>query len=805
MPLWNELQNDFSAGEVGPRLLMREDDPGHKKAVLFMENFYPTLQGTANRTPGTRYMYEIGEQENARIFPYLTPFNRNTIVEMTPHDGVTPGDIRIVDAIRDANDPTPTDLGGGTFEIWKHQVPNYQLRESFFPWDMTPDGVVIDSVGQGGELGWQLLPEGGGFGGVARDYPPGTTDLVPTCTMENSFVPPENTNEVVILLQLGYEQLSTTSPPAPPNDKDVTLEVWTGPGRTGTQIIGLESVSTTLSDLSSGERYDNLISLSNFWAGGTRYYISLSWTATAGPGSSDVSTPSFFVNNLGVLCPETVTITDTTLSAVVPYLADELDAVQYVQSPYTNSARGNPYGKQIVFTHPNYPPKELVWDGSTFAFQDIAFTNTVEFGIEWSDPKTGGTGYPAACTSHLGRLVLGGSSLEDQSANNNPKGTYTETTWSTVVGKWYEFTDITATDYVPTPADSVEATSIYRSPIKWLASQKNLLVGAEEMEYVISADGIFQPADLGVFMQSTHGSSTVQPVGLGQFVLFAAEGGRKLRAMQYVDEDQGWVAPDMGLQHPTFFDTGIRRLVRMRNPHQMVVSVRGDGQLGLLHYDTNANILGLSRYNPGDKVVDACVIPDDNGDDILYLMVRRKRLGTWRLNIEYIPLWYGSGTTFQYTNNAVVGFNSVPSPTVSGLDHLESKFVQAVGDGEYFGTFQVVGGEITLPQDVVGYAVGRASVASMTLLPLITVDPDSKKRYAGIKVRTINSSRPMINGERDNATQTAPGIPGQVDVVYDSDIANFGFDVGQQITISENEPIRTEILGVWGKVRGSAA
>ncbi len=49
-----EIQRDFSGGEISQRMFMRDDLEIHGKSLLTMENFIPTMQGTAVRAPGTR-------------------------------------------------------------------------------------------------------------------------------------------------------------------------------------------------------------------------------------------------------------------------------------------------------------------------------------------------------------------------------------------------------------------------------------------------------------------------------------------------------------------------------------------------------------------------------------------------------------------------------------------------------------------------------------------------------------------------------------------------------------------------------
>lgn len=796
--LWREVQNDFSGGEVDARVLMRDDQPGHKKSVLEMLNFMLTLQGTATRTPGTRFVYEVpGAPETVRLFPYLTPDNKRALVEMTPHDGVSPGEIRVIEDIKFTTDPdyaSQVEVDGGTVTAWRHVVPNYQLREGFFPWTM----IVEEYTGRDGDqLGWTMLPGGNGFSGTARDWKaPELEEEV--LEMENSFIVPENCTTLILDAHLQYANnyaIQTLE-----DEKTASLEIRSTSGGAA------DIFSYDLTDLPISATFKELLIVTGTFTAGQELFIAFKFEATKGEGKDAASVPNFNVYRLGVMAPVSVEVASDTSVGDVDYTADQLKEVQFVQSPYTDSTRGNTYGKQIAFAQGDHEPMELVYTDPGYEFRAIFTTDADQNYLQWNWATRG---YPAACTSFNGRLVLAGTS---EAPLGTPLGGNNEEVWCTEVGKWYKFT--TAADIISNPQawQSVNLATTYRSPIKWVIGQKRLLIGAEAMEYNIVSEGIFQNGDIDAEMQTTHGSSHVQPVGMGQYILFAAEAGRKLRSMKYFRDDDGWIAPDLTLAHPGLFNSGIVRMVRMRNPHQITVVVKGDGDIAILHQDTYANIMGWSRIHVGANIVDATVLTDSGGADVLYMAVRRKRAGAWRIFVEAIPLWY-EGEEWNYLNSSVIGIHENPTNTISGLDHLEGRFVDVVADGSYQGSHKVSSGAVTLANEFgedinfTQYSAGLAMTARLRTLPLITRDPKSKKRYTEVTVRTLRSGRPMINGERDydrepNAelNKTQP-----LDAIYDNIVDSTDFDPAQVIEIVENKPVRCEVLGIFGRVVGGEA
>ena len=83
MAKYDHVQRSFSGGEISGRMAMRDDAEVYSKSLLTMENFMPTLQGTAVRTPGSRFLYEPTSNV-VRIIPYYTPANERAMVELTP-------------------------------------------------------------------------------------------------------------------------------------------------------------------------------------------------------------------------------------------------------------------------------------------------------------------------------------------------------------------------------------------------------------------------------------------------------------------------------------------------------------------------------------------------------------------------------------------------------------------------------------------------------------------------------------------------------------------------------------------------
>ena len=310
-----------------------------------------------------------------------------------------------------------------------------------------------------------------------------------------------------------------------------------------------------------GTVWENTVTFENTQVGGVGdIWLGIELTSFGLPQAKG-SNPNVRVNAIALFAKVEKEIAEFDVDT--EYLAEDLPDLQFVQSPYGFDIDPLERGyKELVIVHPRHMPSRLFFNGTTYVLEPFDYGDNEP--NQWVQNN-----YPKAVTSFMGRLVYGGS--EDQTAPlGDPLTSATETIWATEVGRWGTFSDPNDPEAI-NPDDSIEITTTYRSPIQWLYGHKTLLTGALEYEYVVSADGIFSPGDLGVDVHSTHGSRSVQPVGMGQGVLFAADNGRKCRAMTYSNDDGGWVAAEMSLLVPELMAGGIRRMVRMRNPHQMAV------------------------------------------------------------------------------------------------------------------------------------------------------------------------------------------------------------------------------------------
>ncbi len=782
------IQNDFSGGEVSLRMSMRTDTEVWGKSVKIMENFAPTLQGSAERTPGTRYIEEIPALK-ARIFPYLSPTNERSLVK------ITASLIEFIPNITNRFEEgsiVPPDVTSGLVPIRRQIVENGLLSKGLEPWTIDPPEFPLSEGSNG------LFWAGGFINGKA--VLAHLSGQVETCTISHTAVIPLDTAVLTVAFKLIYR------------DNFFLLGDYDCFIRLGTSVGGTQLGEWDFKDFASNEVGGIAEVLVNTGTVNVLaddvIHLTVTWTAKASD-DEEFSTPQFSLDYYLVFANDEADIGDGTIVGTVPYSEDELADLHFIQSPRMPTIPDG-VAKELVIVHPNHPPYKLFYNTTNlqYEFNEINFVPT--------RPPTWREGnFPATCGSYLGRLVLAGS--QGKPDVGSPIAGDTETVWCTEVGKWDTF----STSVDVNPDDSIEFTTTYRSPIQWVYGQKDLLIGALEMEYIASADGIFQPSDLGVNMHSTHGSSNVQPAGFGESVFFPAEGGTKVRSMSKSQDTEGWLARDMTITNPEICSSGIVRMVRMRNPHQMLVCLLNTGQLAILHYDEFAQVMGWSRISTGGSVKDIAVMANEDGEDILFITVIRQINGARVLYLEAFVNWVDNSAQLGYLMSSVLQDFGGAQSFMDGLDHLEGRVVQVTVDGgNYIGIYTVVEGRIDFVDEVgnsVSYNSAHAGLpmtAELHTLPIPGTDPTSKKRYSEISVRIRSSIIPKIGVQSPNETfgadvterpptrsaRTNMDTNSQSYVLRNVSVVNLGWGTGQIVQVIEDIPQRVEILGIFGRL-----
>ncbi len=308
------------------------------------------------------------------------------------------------------------------------------------------------------------------------------------------------------------------------------------------------------------------------------------------------------------------------------------------------------------------------------------------------------TGFPSCCMFFEDRLFFAGCTEFPQRVDGSQSSLYENFAPSSTAGV---ITDSNAVAF------SLNASDV--NVVRWMQDdEKGLLIGTVGGEWMLrpsSQSQALTPTNVTAKRSTAFGSANVQAVRAGRASIYIQRAGRKVRELAYVYEVDGFRSPDMTVLSEHISEGGFIYSDYQQEPWSIVWFVRNDGQLVGLTYERDQDVVGWHRhiiggsFNGGDAVVEsvACIPTPDGTADETWLIVKRDIAGDVRRNIEYItPRFDATVTTDAFFVDCGLTYDSTPSTTISGLDHLEGETVSVLADGAAHPDRTVSGGSITL-------------------------------------------------------------------------------------------------------------
>ena len=284
-------------------------------------------------------------------------------------------------------------------------------------------------------------------------------------------------------------------------------------------------------------------------------------------------------------------------------------------------------------------------------------------------------------------------------------------------------------------ADDVQA-------IRWLSpGEDTLAIGTVSGEWTPSSTGaVLTPTDFTVRQQTTHGSAQVQPLRVGNVVLFVQRAKRKVREFGFSFQIDGFQAPDMTRLAQHITRGGIVEMAFAEEPNSLLYAVRTDGVLLTMTYRRDEDVVGWARqivggsFGTGHAVVESvAVIPGANGGgqvqdssdrDEVWITVKRTINGSTKRYIEVFERdfegpfpseyddeddWEAAMLTEQkdaYYADSIITYDGSATTAITGLGHLEGQTVKILADGAIVSDKTVSSGAITLDEEASVVQIG---------------------------------------------------------------------------------------------------
>lgn len=354
-------------------------------------------------------------------------------------------------------------------------------------------------------------------------------------------------------------------------------------------------------------------------------------------------------------------------------------------------------------------------------------------------------GYPSHVTFFRNRLVF--ARAIDRSL------------WFSVAGDYENFKDrdsgglITADSAITLTVESDDSNQI-----QYLVPAAALIIGTAGGEHTCSeqtdADP-FGPANAKVVKASDFGSRGVQPVRVGESILFVQRSGRKLREISYDALQDGYKSLDMSVLAPHLVPKGktIRQMAYQKEPHSILWVARDDGLLIGFTFNreqyTEPPFGGWHRHPVGGSgIVESLVsVPSPGNDrDDLWMVVRRTINGSTKRYVEYMEAEFEAGDdqADAFYVDCGLTYDGSPATTISGLGHLEGKTVDVLADGATHPQEVVASGAITLDRAASVVHVGLPCPAKLATMRTNAGAADGTaqgktKRITRMKVRLLGT------------------------------------------------------------------
>ncbi len=419
-------------------------------------------------------------------------------------------------------------------------------------------------------------------------------------------------------------------------------------------------------------------------------------------------------------------------------------------------------------------------------------------------------GYPRTGTIHEQRLVTAGTT-------RNP-----QTVWGSRSGE--ELDHAIGPNDDDAYAFTISGNDSQVNLINYLASGRDLLALTYGGEYAISGgtDKAITPTNVKIKLQTPHGSQQVRPVTVSRQTIFAQRAGRKLRAMAYSFQDDGYLASDLTTlaEHVTL--TGIKAMAFQQEPDPILWIVLNNGNLIACTLDKDLDIIAFDPQVTDGAFEDVAVMP--NGDrEQVWFIIRRSVDGAIVRYVERLqPDWYPAyGTTspdadvfppgdepinWGFQLDCAISLDSAtPTTSWSGLGHLEGREVRVIADGAELTNKTVYGGAITTEVAANRILVGLWFKPEITLLtPEIQGAGGSVQGSAMsaneiiLKVHetigaTVDGQEVMFSQSFDTAALDVGPIPYTGDV----SVSVIGWNKGRsEVTISQDHPFPFHLLAV---------
>ena len=667
MPKVSPLQNDFSVGEISPRILGRVDEDSYKRALEVCKNYVPYTQGPLTRRPGSIHAAEVKTSSGiTKLIPFVFSAQQAYVLEL--------GDVYM----RFYTNNAPVLDGGSPYEIvtpWTAaQAPDVTYAQTGDVMYMAHPNHYLRKLTRLGDTNWTLEV-------VTFDEP---------AYYEANRLPAATPTKAV--------RTSTLTP----NGTTGLVDLVMGPNRTITSILDDGAGNTDLIIADHGFVNGDRIGVD----GGNKILIDLMVTLDAATDDRVVDSntikirPSFpgaGYDGTGYIYPD-----------IYPGAGSYLRILQG-----STWGWGEVTDRGIFVGHNPFTTVVVKSDFASTAASPIWRVNRIMT--------------PSVVTFHQDRLALAGYSDEPQRVDMSETGSFedfspSQSTGSVVASNAISFTLLSNdVNSIKNMLSGPKGLFIGTLGGEWIVRPSSAgealtpanVNASRSTTFGCAADRAVQVGNAVVFIQKT-GKKIRDSI-----YSFQLDGFRS-NDLTMLSES----LTRKGVTNLTFQKDPIPIVWSVREDGTLL-------GLSYERLDDQAVRFGMHRHEFGGSATEAgafakveslAVIPSSDGSrDELWLVVKRYINGATVRYVEYLSKFYEDTDDAQdviCVDSAVTSTNASPVSSVSGLAHLEGETVAVWADGAVQPEKVVASGSITLTTAASVIQVGLPYNSDAKLLPM---------------------------------------------------------------------------------------
>ena len=295
--------------------------------------------------------------------------------------------------------------------------------------------------------------------------------------------------------------------------------------------------------------------------------------------------------------------------------------------------------------------------------------------------------------------------------------------------------------------------------IRSMLAVKGLMLLSSGAEWIVSggsqSDAI-TPSSIKIDNQGYRGAATVQPVVVGNTVLFAQDRGGVIRDFSYEFAQDSFTGKDLTvLARHLFENKSIKAWAYAQAPHSIMWVILDDGSLVSLTYMKEHDVWGWTHHESAGAIFEDVSVIAEGQEDVPYFIVRRTINGQTKRYIERLHSRWFEAIEDAFFVDCGLTYEGPPIATLTGLGHLEGQAVVALADGNVMRSLTVTGGAVTLQNPASKIHIGLPMVAALQTLDLdlgnvagLGTIQGRKKSVSGFTMR-VENTRGIFIGPRD--------------------------------------------------------